>query len=280
MLPVGSWENHDEFEKQILVPGTGDVKPNRGSVCDINIANAHNVDLHKLKLRDYDPGHRVEVTIGKKNGFLPGFFDKVIVTMKEGEHAYFIARVDAVGENIWLTHDANRSCKFYIYLRSFQRFIDIDRLGYSERIEMIQKNMDKGSQLLRANELMPAMRRYEATLEYLMMSISLCVPRCHQRVQHQTFIVQCHLNIADILFEKKEFRRVIEHCYEVLKLDNKCTEALFCRGQAYFEQFQLREARADFVTLLNIEPKNKEAQKKIAHIDSIRKCIEANRKSK
>ena len=262
VLSVGPLEDHADFMKQILVPGTADEKPNRGSVCVITITNVHNVDMGGYE-------DVAEFTIGERKGNVPGFFDKVLMSMKKGEHAYVKSKVDLIHETerfYW-----KNTFKFNIYLQSFQRSTDLEDLDWGERIKMAQNHMNKGSEHVKGEEIIRALWEFDAALEYLNIASQSNKPARQLLHQHKTLIVQCHFCIIDCRLDRKidDPHTVIKHCNAVLELDDKSAKALFLRGQAYFKRHRYEEARADFVSVLEIEPQNNKAQKMIHDIDDI-----------
>ena len=269
VLSIGSLEYHGDFEKQILAHGTGDVKPNRGSVCIciIKIANVHKVDLSKKIFWRYNFGEQITVTIGDEDSNLSRFFDKVLMSMTKGEHAYIKSMVDAFDNKEWVRPKQNGEFKFNISLQSFQRSSAIEDLKWSERVKLAQDHMDQGSELIKIPGNVNGIWKYETAIEYLRAETVSNKPPDELHDQHHTLLVQCHLILADTMISFYGPNRVIEHCNAVLELDNKSTKALFLRGQAYFCQHKFTEARADFASVRHIEPQNIEANMRIAHID-------------
>ena len=98
---IGTLENHEDFSKRILVHGTGDATPKRGSVCVIQMRNLNKVDLSEVNLGGYEFEGEVEVTIGEKNQLLPNLFDKVLMSMKKGEQAYVKSKIDIYGNRVF-----------------------------------------------------------------------------------------------------------------------------------------------------------------------------------
>ena len=94
MSSIGYVENHGDFTKQIRVPGSGDIIAYRGCVCIIKMANLEKVDLSKEKLGRYNFKDGCKVTIGEESGLLPKLFDKVLMTMTEGEVAYVVVNAN------------------------------------------------------------------------------------------------------------------------------------------------------------------------------------------
>ena len=267
-----SFENHIDFHKQILVNGTGDVKPNRGSVCIIKMTNVHNVDLSKEKLGRYDFADGCKVTIGEEGGLLPDLFDKVIMTMKKGEQAFVQIGVDVCNYKEWVSPQSAKAFKFNILLASFERSTDLEDLSWCERVKRAENLTTKASELFKSKEFRRAIWKSETAIEYLRIESKSNKPPDELLPQYQTLLVQCHLNIAQSLLKLKiKPERVVEHCKAVFELEDKSAKALFFLAEAYFELCEYSEARADFVSVRDIEPQNNEVERKIADIDSILK---------
>ena len=260
-----------DFDKRILVHGTGEVKPNRGSVCIIKMTNVDNVDLSKEKLGRYDFGDGCKVTIGEESGLLPDVFDKVLMTMKKGEHAYVRTQVDVVN-NGCVSTGSDKAFKFNIFLESFECSTDIEDLSVSERAKRAENLISKGVELFKAKEFRRAMWKYETALVYFGLAAESKKPPDDLLLQCKPLIVQCHLNLAESLVQlKQNYERVIDHCDAVLELEDKSAKVMFLRGLAHYKIYKLKEARADFAFVRATEPQNNEAQKRINDIDTILK---------
>ena len=65
------------------------------------MSNLNKVDLSEVNLGGYEFEGIVEVTIGEKDQLLPNLFDKVLRSMKEGEHAYVKSKMDIHGNRVF-----------------------------------------------------------------------------------------------------------------------------------------------------------------------------------
>ena len=220
-------------------------------------------------LGGYNFEDRIEVTVCDGNGLFLDIIDKVLMTMKKGEHAYIRISVNAVRNEACESPKCTNALKFNIFLESFERSTDIEDMCWRERIELAERHMDKASELFKKREFRRAIWKYETAFAYLGLAVQSEEPPIKRSLQNQPLIVQCHLNIAQVMFELRMYEKVTERCKAVLELDDESTRGLLLQGQAHYELCEYRDAKADFVSVLHIEPQNIEAQKMITLIDSI-----------
>lgn len=268
-----TWEPPDKsFSKHTISEGTGETTTNEGSICQLIITFVEQEDISEDSLGGYKVNDMHEVTIGEGDCPLADLFDKVLLSMKEGEAAYVKAKVDAKGKKVDEVMGKNKGLKFNIILKSFERLADIEDMEGDEKLEKAQYQKNRGTELFQKGNLKYAILRYERALKCLgSKSESKQLPG-DLPLQHKTLIIQCHLNLAAAFLKQDMYEGVVRHCNEALDVDEKSVKGLYRRGQAYIQLHKYPEAKEDFDALLAIEPENKAARSELNKVvDKIKK---------
>ncbi|KAL6056076.1 peptidyl-prolyl cis-trans isomerase cpr6 [Balamuthia mandrillaris] len=77
-----------------------------------------------------------------------------------------------------------------------------------------------------------------------------------EREQVTSLLVAVHCNMAVCHLELKMAERAVEDCNNALKIDNKCTKALFRKGQAYLQLRDTDRAKEALQNASQLAPKD------------------------
>ena len=125
-------------------------------------------EIKESALGGYKFGNEAtEITIGEGDTFLSNHFDKMVCSMKEGEHAYIKSKLDPLGKKLSDLDMSRYAFKFNLSLLSFSRAADINDLEQDELLERAQHHKDKGTELFLEGNLKFAIKRYTRAVDYL-----------------------------------------------------------------------------------------------------------------
>ena len=217
-------------------------------------------------LGGYSANKECDVTIGEGDSLLSELFDKVLMSMKEGETCYVKSKVDNAGNQVRdFEMTAKKALKFNVQLASFSRAADTADLESDEKLERAQNHKNKGTDLFRVARFPFAIKRYKRALQCLEDfggDVSTDMARLGRDLA-----CHCHLNLAACGIKNHNYRAVIEHCTEALRVDRCSVKGLFRRGQAYLKLHCYVEARSDLNAALVVEPNNKAVLNELRNTD-------------
>ena len=225
-------------------------------------------DINEEQLGNYCIDKECEVTIGEGDSLLSELFDKVVVSMKEGETCYVKSKVDATGKHVDdFELNSKSALKFNVQLVSFSRSANIAELEADEKLERAQNNKNKGTELFRVNRIPFAVKRYTRALQCLEDFGGGDSDLSDVRKHWHDLMCHCHLNLAACHIKSHNHKAVIEHCTEALKIDARNVKGLFRRGQAHLKLHHYAEARTDLNAALEVEPNNKAVLNELRNTD-------------
>ena len=222
-------------------------------------------EIADVNLGGYSVNKECDVTIGEGDSLLSELFDKVLMSMKEGETCYVKSKVDKAGNEVRDYEITTKTAlKFNVQLASFSRAADITDLFRDEKLERAQNHKNKGTDLFRVARFPFAIKRYKRALQCLedFGDASTDMGR-----RGRDLACHCHLNLAACGIKSHNYKVVIEHCTEALRVDRCSVKGLFRRGQAYLKLHCYSEARADLNAALVVEPNNKAVLNELRNSD-------------
>lgn len=264
-----TWEPDDKsFSKHTFKDGTGETKPNEGSVCTVNIMPVGDMNVEEEDLGGYKLNEDVEVTIGEGDTKLSVLFDKVVTSLLLGETAYIKAKVNAKGQKVSEFEFKEKGLKFNVTLKAFDRASESADLEQDERLDRAQHHKEKGTELYQKGVLDFAQDRYEKALSYLKdMEPATDLPG-ELATRYQKLKCQCFLNLAACHLSGDEFDKVTENCTAALELEPDNVKGLFRRGQAYAKLNQYEKAKDDFTKAQSLDKDNKAVTKQLHLVNS------------
>lgn len=211
--------------------------------------------IEKERLGEYVLDTKTDVTIGEGDTILSELFDKVVVTMKEGEQCYVKANCDVEGNKVKAIEPEEKKLKFKLHLFSLSRSADIYDLLVDEKLEKAEHYKNKGTEIY-SNNLHYSQIRFKKALTFLN-EIPLKNSSSLQQKQIRTLKIQCHLNLAAATLKTECYNEVVDHCTAALQMDPSSVKGLFRRAQALHKLHKYKEALEDLTEALVYEPDNR-----------------------
>lgn len=220
-------------------------------------------DLGSYRLKE-----EVEIVVGEGDSLLSELFDKVVVTMKEGENAYIKTKVDANCNKVDEITGQKSALKFNIQLKSVSRAADITDLEPDEKLDRAEQHKEKGTAIYQMNNIEFGLRRFRKAIQYLesIQSPSGLSPSMIAR--RDTLSCHCNLNLAAGYLKQEKYETVIEHCNKALRFEPKNVKGLFRRGQAYAKLHKYDEAKSDILLARELDGDNKAVISLLKTIDT------------
>lgn len=220
-------------------------------------------DLGSYRLKE-----EVEIVIGEGDSLLSELFDKVVITMKEGENAYIKTKVDANCNKVDEVTGQKLALKFNIQLKSVSRAADITDLEPDEKLDRAEQHKEKGTAIYQMNNIEFGLRRFRKAIQYLESIQSLSGLSSSMIARMNTLSCHCNLNLAAGYLKQEMYEKVIEHCNKALYLEPKNVKGLFRRGQAYAKMHKYDEAKSDVLLAKELDGENKAVISLLKTIDT------------
>jgi tetratricopeptide (TPR) repeat protein len=219
-----------------------------------------------LEISDSDLGpYRLkvdtEVTIGQGDTHLSQLFDKIVMSMKEGECCYVKCRVDVNGNKVdeFNIRGLENCPKLNVSLKSFSRAANIEDLECDELLEQAEQQKVRGVELYQAGNIVFSVRRFQRALDFLKQFDEPGAVKTVSSVADRIVVIkcQCELNLAACRLKTEEYESVIEHCNAALAVDQANVKGLYRRAQALAKLERHAEALKDLTLARKLEPNNR-----------------------
>jgi len=131
---------------------------------------------------------------------------------------------------------------------------DTRKLPFAERMKMVMKNKDEGTELFKGGNLEPAAIRYTKALNHAEL---IKDPSDDEREEVRKVKLSLYLNLAMCFSKLKKFIKAIDNCRYALEIDPDNAKALFRRASAYTEEKDYDKAMVDLEkanSLPNVDP--------------------------
>lgn len=152
----------------------------------------------------------------------------------------------------------NAPITYEVELLSFEKGKDTWEMSVKEKLELLQKVKAQGTAFFKTGNTHKAAQRYEAALKFFEHDRSL---KEDEKKEVDALDASCHVNIAVCHAKEKNWRDVLTHCDEALKLQPNNLKAIVKRGEAHFKLKNNEEAQTALTQALTLEPNNVEVQK-------------------
>ena len=274
------------FNKTTLRPGTGLVRPNEGSTCNIRITKPDDLTLDDT-LIGYPLGDETTIKLGDGEGELSHIIDTCLEMMLPGELCQIEVAIETldkiVGKKTRISNGRqdleNNICEtlacihqtvaFEIELNSFTRNKDIFEMTLEDRLDRAVSFKTKGSNCFGCGKVGKAEMFYLRAVKYVITVDPLDIMDASDetRTQLNTLKCACLLNIAACKLKFKRFEHVISHCTKVLAINKDNVKGLFRRGMAYMELQEYEKSKEDFDHALRLQPTSKplKQQRQVLH---------------
>ncbi|GAB1863458.1 40 kDa peptidyl-prolyl cis-trans isomerase [Camponotus japonicus] len=148
--------------------------------------------------------------------------------------------------------------------------LHVEKLSHKYMEKVIRRIKDSGNFYFSKKNFVDAGRKYKKALRYYLWM-------CQQKDMPDTIYVSLVdlksvllLNLAAVYLKRKEYRKVIHFCNEVLETDNTNGKALFRRGQAYSGLNEYKLGIADLERAFEIYPNDKDITREIKRIKKLK----------
>jgi tetratricopeptide (TPR) repeat protein len=119
---------------------------------------------------------------------------------------------------------------------------DFRKLRKPERMRLVMKNKEEGTELFKGGNIRPAAARYQKALTHAAKFFDLS-PEDTEEVS--AVKLSLHLNLTQCYLKLENWDSAIRHADEALALDTKAVKALFRRAQAWEARKEYDKALAD-----------------------------------
>lgn len=126
---------------------------------------------------------------------------------------------------------------------------DNRKLRKADRMRLVVKNKDEGTELFKGGNYRPAAARYQKALTHAAKFFDL-TPEDENEVKALRLALYC--NLASCYIKLENWEQVERNCNDALKLDAKCVKALFRRGSFYEQKKEWELALTDYRTCAEI----------------------------
>ena len=156
---------------------------------------------------------------------------------------------------------------------------DTRRLKFPDRMRMVLKNKEEGTELFGGQNYRPAAARYNKALTHAAKFHDLSPEQTAEvtatKLSLHLNVAMCWLKIADA---PNRLEQTINSCEQALKLDPDCVKALYRRATALEEKRDFDAAKADLTRAAKISPEDKMVPKLMARVDAQLKRAAAKEK--
>lgn len=248
--------------KKVMRRGTGWTYPNTGGMVDIHIKGWYH-DKNKIEVfEDRD----VKFPMGEgihPDYSVPEYIEYFLKDMKKTEISRFrVASKHCYGEKGCprLKIPPNKDLTFQIHQKNFERVKDIWEMNNAEKLDQCAMFKDKGNDYFKKQLYDLAAIMYERILFNLEYNHIFFGDDARRQAE---LMLPARLNMAQVCLKQKKFDKVREYCDKALRLDKNNVKGFYRRGMANFEMKNFEEAKKDFEHVLELEPENADANKKI-----------------
>mmetsp|Transcript_50356 Transcript_50356/g.116247 ORF Transcript_50356/g.116247 Transcript_50356/m.116247 type:complete len:719 (-) Transcript_50356:699-2855(-) len=156
---------------------------------------------------------------------------------------------------------------------------DTRKLKFPDRMRLVGKNKEEGTELFQGGNYRPAAARYNKALTHAVKFVDLSPD---QRSEVDAIKLSLHLNIAmcwlKITDAENHLEQAIRSCGEALQLDDTCVKAYFRRATALEAKKDYEGAKKDLLRASELAPEDKAVKKLTERVEAQIKRQEAKEK--
>jgi len=156
---------------------------------------------------------------------------------------------------------------------------DTRKLKFPDRMRMVVKNKEEGTELFQGGNYRPAAARYNKALTHAVKFIDLSPD---QKTEVNAIKLSLHLNIAmcwlKITDAENHYEQAIRSCGEALELDGECVKAYYRRAMALEGKKDFESAKKDLERAGQLAPDDKAVKKLLDRVEAQIKRQEAKEK--
>lgn len=151
--------------------------------------------------------------------------------------------------------------EYDVTLKSFENPKESWNMTSDEKLEQSELVKNKGTNYFKSGKYEVALKYYKKIIKYLEDESDLDEEKDKLK---KSLLLAGYLNTAACHLKLEEYIEAKENCNKALDMDSKNIKALFRRGQALMGVKEFETAKADFRSVVDLDPSNKAAQQQIA----------------
>jgi molecular chaperone DnaK (HSP70) len=157
---------------------------------------------------------------------------------------------------------------------------DTRKLKFPDRLRMVQKNKEEGTELFKGGNFRPAAARYNKALTHAAKFHDLTPD---QATEVDALKLSLHLNLGmcwlKITDSDTHLDQAVRACTDALNIDPRSAKALYRRACALEQKKQYEAAQADLVLAAEVDPEDPAVPKLMARVEAqIKRQLEQEKK--
>jgi tetratricopeptide (TPR) repeat protein len=126
---------------------------------------------------------------------------------------------------------------------------DTRKLKKADRMRLVVKNKEEGTELFKGGNIRPAAARYQKALTHCAKFFDLSK---EDEAEVTAIKLSLYCNLASCYIKLENWEQVQRNCDDALKLDPRCVKALFRRGSFYEHKKEWETALKDYQTCVTL----------------------------
>jgi len=256
------------------------IKVADGSECTVTVKMVKDITLSVI--HDYG---QVKFEVGEAEMYnLPAGLNQAVKKMQRGEISRIGCAHDlALGEHVWekLKLKKQSDVLYEVQLKNYEKVQEAWEMNDEEKINQATIYKDKGTKRFKEQQFKIACGHYARVVELLTNQEANVKTDEGKKVKEQfdALKLAANLNMALVYTKYDENYSAINAATDAIGIDANNEKAHFRRGDARIATRDYEKARDDFKRVIEINPENKLAAKKLKQLaDQIKKEKEAERK--
>jgi len=240
--------------RRILTEGEGFDLPQDGAEVEVSMVGRYNGSVFEERTVKFVIGEAFEQDI-------PSGIEKAVQQVKKGSRSNIkLSSSYAFGEEgrSDLNIPPHADLEYDVTVIDFKQAKKTWEMSDADKVEKAKINKEKGSTYFKQGKFGFAVKCYERTLRMLEHE-----PGLEGNEESRQLQVAAHLNMTMCYLKQGEFSQAVQRANYALELDQDNEKGIFRRGLARLALTDYELARADFQTVLKIDPANKAAANQI-----------------
>ena len=207
-----------------------------------------------------DDRNGVKFTLGEGADLeIPPGVEIAVEKMKKGEKARISLSPDYSFGGKGVPNGAKAD--YEVLVKDFERAKESWQLDGEQKLEQAKMFKERGTEFFKKAKFEMAAKKYKKIIEFLEHEISL---RGEQEAERKSLLEAGRLNLAMTYLKLKDWIEAKNVCDKVLEENPKAEKGYFRRGEALMCLNEHSLAKADFSTVVRLDPDNKAAKNRVA----------------